>query len=87
MEDFEESRPVDAARVQTSIAQIRQMVDHPDTLPLIEALSALACDPADASCLAHCRLRFAELGILQGAVLTYAPYLVELMSGEAYDRL
>jgi len=56
-----------------------------DDVPgFIAALEALQKDPENETCMVQLLEAFEELGIRQGAVLTYAPYISILLAGKPY---
>jgi hypothetical protein len=71
---------VDSQRVEISIRMLREHLDDVAVEPLIVALQALAESPQDPALINRLEEVFAELNILQGAVLTYAPYVSILLS-------
>lgn len=74
------SRTVDPQRLSTSIQMLREYMDDAAVEPLVAALEALAASPRDEALMDRLRQTFDELEVLQGAVLTYAPYVSFLLS-------
>jgi hypothetical protein len=74
-----------ANRIQASVQMLRTYLDIPELAPLTAALEALQHAPENPDCLARVKAAFGELTILQGAALTYAPYLLEILSDGAFD--
>lgn len=74
-------------RIETSLQMLRTYLDSPELLPLFDALEALQQTPDDPARLVRLKSTFGGLGILQGAVLTYAPYLVEILSDDSFDQI
>ena len=73
-------QPVNAERVAEDIAMLKTYLDETDIQPLIEYLEALKAEPQDEAVFQQVVDAYNELGINQGAVLTYAPYLKVLLS-------
>jgi hypothetical protein len=76
--------PVDADKIETCLWMLRANMDSPELEPLIAALEALKQAPRDRALLARVEAAFNELNILQGAVLTYAPYMSVLLSSNPF---
>jgi hypothetical protein len=77
---FDTSGPIKAARIEEAIAMLEQYLDVEAIAPLLERLRRLAERPEDGARLQQLFDTLDELGIMQGAVLTYAPYLAILLS-------
>jgi hypothetical protein len=73
---------VDAEKVDGSIRMLTRYLDGREIGPLISALEALKADPHNEAQLDCVITEFSSLGVAQGAVLTYAPYLSILLSDE-----
>lgn len=73
---------VNPEKIDVALQMLRQYLNPDDIQPLLEVLEAIRNDPENSQ--THNRLvdEFHRLGPMQGAVLTYAPYLKELMSGD-----
>lgn len=87
--EFEESdetpgetgfQPVNAERVAEDITMLKTYLDEEDIKTLLEALEALKAEPGDQATFQKVVDAYNELGLQQGAVLTYAPYLKVLIS-------
>ena len=72
---------VDSARLDESISMLKQYVDPNEIEPLLAALFALRANPDDVDCQRNVAGAFNELGFVQGQVITYAPYLSYLLTG------
>jgi hypothetical protein len=77
-------RPIDPSSVEESIAMLQQYLDPVEIAPLVEVLRELAGAPRDAAVMARLSDVFDGLGILQGAVLTYAPMVAGLLSDDPF---
>jgi hypothetical protein len=78
---------VDLYRIDTSIKMLKQYLAEDDIAPLIDVLEALAADPRNKALLGQLSDVFDGLGLLQGAVLTYAPYVSIALAGALYDDM
>lgn len=78
------SQPIRAADIDIAIQMLRTYVDSPQIDPLIAALETLKTAPQDEACQAQVIEAFDNLGILQGAALTYAPYLHVFVSDDPF---
>ncbi|MGD8308674.1 MAG: hypothetical protein PVG98_04465 [Chromatiales bacterium] len=79
-------RDVDVDSIDSSIRMLRTYIDSEDIAPLLSALEDLKADPKDPSHLARLANVFASLGAVQGAVLTYAPYIIVLLSDDPFGH-
>ena len=75
---------IDTVKIEISINLLKQYVNDSSIEPLISALEALKKDPDNESLLGVLGDTFAALGIIQGAVLTYAPYLSFILSDDLF---
>lgn len=80
------SRVIDARHIETSIMMLKQYVGDDDIAPLIDVLESITADPRNEALLDQLSDVFDGLGLLQGAVLTYAPYLSILLSNGLFDE-
>ena len=77
---------VDVVKINTSIEALKQYVKEASVDPLISVLEALKQDPNNESLLLQLSDTFKALGIIQGAVLTYAPYISLLLSYDLFEN-
>jgi hypothetical protein len=70
--------------LELAIGMLRSYLNDTEIKPFIEALEDLKSDPNDEARLIEVARLFAGLGIGQGAVLTYAPYLAFLLSDHPF---
>lgn len=84
MLDMQDSRAT--ARIESDVQMLNTYLAGPDIVPLIVAMEALARAPRDATLRADVEAAFSGLGIQQGAVLTYAPYLAELFAADLFNN-
>jgi hypothetical protein len=78
---------IDLHRIETSIMMLKQYLAEEDIAPLIEVLESLAADPRNDMLLGRLADVFDGLGFLQGAVLTYAPYISIVLAGRSFDDM
>ena len=76
---------INPVTLDTSVKLLRQYVNDASIEPLISAIEALKDDPSNESLFGELANAFSDLGIVQGAVLTYAPYLSSLLSNDLFD--
>lgn len=79
-------RPVDVEQVDIAIRMLQTHVDADEVEDLIGALQALRAAPEEDANLDEVLKVFSGMGLSQGAVLTYAPYIGFLMSGNSFGR-
>lgn len=77
---------VDVDKVAAAIAMLRTHLHDAEAEPLIHALEALQTAPRNDDNLARLEHAFNDLGIYQGAVLTYAPYVAALLSDDPFGE-
>lgn len=78
-------RPVNADRLADDIEMLSAYLNKDDLKPLLDALEVLRAEPESEKAFQKMLATFDELGINQGAVLTYAPYLKVLLSEATYS--
>lgn len=90
LDDFDQVRQrisgktVDAERIGKAIDMLRMYLDSEEIAPLLAALEAVQAEPQNESYLMQMLDVFDGLGITQGAVLTYAPYIGYLLTDDPY---
>jgi hypothetical protein len=75
---------VNVARIGETIELLERYLVSDDIKPLLSALEALKLEPQNESYFAQMERAFNDLGIMQGAVLTYAPYLSVLLADDPF---
>lgn len=81
------SRPIEAVDIDIAIRMLQQHIDDPGIDPLIAALQTLRTAPQNPDYQGQVIAAFDGLNILQGAALTYAPYLNIFISDDPFgDR-
>ena len=73
-------KTLDRERIEEAISMLRTYLNHEELAPFLQVLETLAAAPNDEARQIAVVSAFNELGFLQGAVLTYAPYVGALMS-------
>lgn len=74
------TRQIDASTIDGAISLLRTHVGTTETASFIDVLESLKHQPADDAYIERLRSAFDELGLTQGAVLTYAPFVATLLS-------
>jgi hypothetical protein len=74
-----------AQMIDESIKMLEKHVDSEAIVHLISALKAFNDDPWNESSQKQVLKTFHQLGSISGAVLTYAPYLITLMSNNPFQ--
>jgi hypothetical protein len=74
------NRHLDVAQLDIALGMIRSYITDETIKPFIESMEALKAEPDDPARFDEMFAAFNRLGPMQGAVLTYAPYLVTLFS-------
>lgn len=72
-------------RVSESIEMLQTYVNPDEIASLLTALEELKAKPDDVQCLVNVADAFNALGFVQGQVITYAPYINFLLSGDNDD--
>ena len=80
-------RAVDLQRIEISIMMLKQYLAEDDIAPLIDVLESIAADPHNEALHSQLSDVFDGLGALQGAVLTYAPYISIVLAGRQFDNM
>ncbi|MDJ0882157.1 MAG: hypothetical protein QNJ56_10960 [Gammaproteobacteria bacterium] len=78
-------KPVNQESLEESIRMLQDYVGGDEISPLLAALKSLLSDPENVEIRKNVFKEFEALGPGQGAVLTYAPYVGILMSGDPYE--
>jgi hypothetical protein len=75
---------IDRATIEQCIAMLERYVGGEELAPLLAVLRELPERPDDATLLARLGKAVDDLGVLQGAVLTYAPAIGGLLSDHPF---
>jgi cytochrome c-type biogenesis protein CcmH/NrfG len=81
----ETDHSVNASRIEESISMLAQYLDAEELAPLLSVLRELAKNPDDGALLDRLSEVFENLGMLQGAVLTYAPIIAGFLSDDPFS--
>ena len=81
---IEMTKNIESEILDESIGALKKYVNDSSIEPLISALEALQKDPDNESLLVVLNDAFAALGIVRGAVLTYAPYIGSLLLDDIF---
>lgn len=73
-------QPVNTERLDNDITMLKSYLDEPCIKPLLDSLETLKAEPENEAAFQRMMDAFNDLGIYQGAVLTYATYLKVLVS-------
>lgn len=76
---------VSVEQLDESIEMLHKYVNTAEIEVLLSAMVELKADPDDTKCLKNVADAFNELGFVQGQVITYAPYINFLLSGDRQD--
>jgi hypothetical protein len=77
-------QPVKVADIDLALRMLKTFMDTQEIHPLLSALETLKTDTQNEAYQAQVINAFNDLGILQGAVLTYAPYLNVFISDNPF---
>ena len=75
---------IDAARFEEAIEMLNTYTEEESLKPFISILEALKQEPNNESLLTQLYDAFQNLGITQGAVLTYAPSIYDLIVDDPF---
>jgi hypothetical protein len=75
-------KEIDAAGIRASIEQLQEHFRTEDVASLVAVLEAMKRNPQDSALMDQLSKAFNDLSIMQGAVLTYAPYLAVILSDD-----
>lgn len=75
---------INVADIDIALEMLRQYVKKQEINPLLASLETLKTDPKNEDYQDQVINAFNELGVLQGAALTYAPYLNIFVSDDPF---
>ena len=78
-------KAVDPQSIKNSIQMLKQHLGEKEITPLLAVLEALVEDPQNETLVKQLSDVFGGLGILQGAVLTYAPFIAIVLSDNPFN--
>ena len=76
---------INVADIDIALQMLNKYLDSQDINPLLSALETLKTEPQNEAYQAQVINVFNDLGTLQGAALTYAPYLNIFVSDDPFD--
>ena len=82
--DNKKLQSIQVADIDIALQMLRTYVNAQDISPLLTALETLRTDPQNEAHQEQVINAFHELGPLQGAALTYAPYLHIFVSDDPF---
>ena len=77
---------IDPVKIGDSIQMLNENIKDDSIKPLISILEALKKDPDNKSLLAQVSAALKDLGVMRGAVLTYAPYVWLMLSEDPFQE-
>jgi hypothetical protein len=80
-------KEIDVAGIEASIEQLQEHFGKDEVAPLVAVLEAMKRNPQDSALMDQLSEAFNGLGIMQGAVLAYVPYLAVILAGATFDSL
>jgi hypothetical protein len=78
-------REIDRASIEESLAMLEQYLAAEDIGAVVAVLGEMLERPEDGTLLTRLSATVDDLGILQGAVLTYAPAIAGLLSDDPFS--
>jgi hypothetical protein len=75
---------IDVARIEVAIQMLNTYVEESSVKPFISILEAIKQEPDNESLLVQLYDEFQNLGVTQGAVLTYAPSIYDLIAHDPF---
>ena len=79
------TRKADATEIETSIQLLNKYVNDEIIKPVISVLEELKKDPDNESLIVKLADTLNTIGVMKGAVLTYAPYICILISYDLFE--
>jgi len=80
----EKLQSIKVADIDIAIQMLNKYVDAQAINPLVSALETLKTEPQNATFQENVVNAFNDLGVMQGAALTYAPYLNIFVSDDPF---
>ena len=75
---------IDPIKIDESIQMLNENIKEDWIKPFLSLLEALKKDPDNKSLLAQVSAALKDLGVMRGAVLTYAPYVWLMLSEDPF---
>ena len=79
------TRNIDLVKIDDAIQMLNEYIKGNSIKPLISILEALKKDPDNKSLLVQVSDALKDLGVMKGAVLTYAPYVWIMLSEDPFE--
>ena len=76
---------ISVADIDIALEMLNKYLDAQDIKPLLSSLETLKTEPQNEAYQAQVANAFNDMEILQGAVLTYAPYLSIFVSDDPFE--
>ena len=76
---------INPAQVEESIQMLNKYIKEDSIKPLISLLETLKKDPDNKALLPQVSAELNNIGVLKGAVLTYAPYVWIMLSEDPFE--
>ena len=76
---------IDLVKIDDAIQMLNEYIKENSIKPLISILEALKKDPDNKLLLAQASDALKDLGVMKGAVLTYAPYVWIMLSEDPFE--
>ncbi|NEX18266.1 MAG: hypothetical protein C1943_17065 [Halochromatium sp.] len=83
---LESNSAINVPRMEEAIAMLRQYLDAQALAPVLDIMHELTKNPEDGALLNRLFVTVEGMGIMQGAMLTYAPYIAILMSEHQFQE-
>ena len=76
---------IDPMKIDDAIQMLNKYIKEGSIKPLVSLLEVLRNDPDNKSLIAQVSDAFKNLGVMKGAVLTYAPYVWIMLSEDPFE--
>ena len=73
--------------IESAIGMLKNQLETAEIGGFLSALETLQADPMSDDCMSRVVEEFQKLGHLQGAVLSYAPYIIAILSDDPYESM
>ena len=77
---------IDPLKIDDAIQMLNENVKEDSIKPLLSILEALKNDPDNKLLLAKISDELKSIGVMRGAVLTYAPYVWTMLSEDPFEE-
>ncbi len=77
---------IDTVKIDDSIQMLNKYIKETSIMPLISILEELKQEPNNKLLLAQVSDALKDLGVMKGAVLTYAPYVWTMLSEDPFGE-